>query len=82
MLRLGDLAAKRGDLSEATEYWSTARPLFEQSLQKKDVAEIEKKLAAMEETQQYALAQLKTLRVPITSPEILLNSDNSRIKKF
>lgn len=82
MLRLGDLAEKRGDLSQATEYWSTARPLFERSLQQKDVAEIDKRLAAMQETQQRALAQLKVLHTPITLLEMLSNSDNSKIQEL
>jgi tetratricopeptide (TPR) repeat protein len=79
MLRLGDLAGKRGDFSHATEYWSTARPLFERSLQKKDIAEIDKRLAAMEETQQKTLTQLTALHVPTTLPQMLPNSDNSKI---
>jgi hypothetical protein len=35
MLRLGDLANKRGDLMGATELWRAAQPLFERSLQAK-----------------------------------------------
>jgi tetratricopeptide (TPR) repeat protein len=49
MLRLGDLANERGDLAEAVELWNTARPLFECSLQCKDVAKIEARLVAVEE---------------------------------
>ncbi|KAJ7236495.1 hypothetical protein C8J57DRAFT_1247740 [Mycena rebaudengoi] len=33
MLRLGDLAKKRGEISTAIEFWKSARRLFERSLQ-------------------------------------------------
>ncbi|KAJ7885238.1 hypothetical protein B0H13DRAFT_1889659 [Mycena leptocephala] len=81
MLCLGDIAEKRTDFSKATEYWNAARPLFERSLQEKDVAKIDKRLAAMEETEK-ALVQLKTLCAPTTLPEMLLNSDNSKIQEL
>ncbi|KAF8170912.1 hypothetical protein K438DRAFT_1853437 [Mycena galopus ATCC 62051] len=44
MLRLGDLADKKGDSSRAIEFWTVARPLFTQSLQAKDIAWIDKRL--------------------------------------
>jgi tetratricopeptide (TPR) repeat protein len=50
MLRLGDLAHKRGDISKATEFWKAARPLFEQSLQAKEVDQINARVATVEET--------------------------------
>ncbi|KAJ7823511.1 hypothetical protein B0H14DRAFT_2826558 [Mycena olivaceomarginata] len=42
MLRLGDIAGERGDLRLAVELWTTARPLFEKSLQTKGMHEIDK----------------------------------------
>ncbi|KAJ7754800.1 hypothetical protein B0H16DRAFT_1722506 [Mycena metata] len=38
MLLLGDLAQKKAEITKAVELWTTARPLFERSLQAKDVA--------------------------------------------
>jgi hypothetical protein len=46
MLRLGDRAQARGDLFGATEMWSAARPLFERSLQKKGVLQIDERMKA------------------------------------
>jgi tetratricopeptide (TPR) repeat protein len=66
MLRLGDLAKERGELSRAIEFWKAARPLFERSLQAKDVAKIDTRLAGVEETYQEALARLTTLNPPVT----------------
>ncbi|KAJ7847727.1 hypothetical protein B0H14DRAFT_3138434 [Mycena olivaceomarginata] len=45
LLRLGDLANRQGHCTEANTFWQTARPLFERSLQARDVAQIDKKLA-------------------------------------
>ncbi|KAJ7481592.1 hypothetical protein FB451DRAFT_1236511 [Mycena latifolia] len=47
MLRLGDVAKRRGDTDKAVELWKDARPLFERSLQAKDVARIDSRLASM-----------------------------------
>jgi hypothetical protein len=44
MLRLGDLANKQGHLSQAIDFWITAQPLFLQSLQAKDVAQVNTRL--------------------------------------
>jgi tetratricopeptide (TPR) repeat protein len=49
MIRLGDLANKHGDLPNAIEHWRAARPLFERSLQAKDIANIDLRLATVEE---------------------------------
>jgi tetratricopeptide (TPR) repeat protein len=46
MLRLGDLAKESGDISEATTLWKRARPLFERSLQKINIAQVDIRLAA------------------------------------
>jgi tetratricopeptide (TPR) repeat protein len=48
MIRLGDLANSWGEISEATELWKAARPLFQRSLQAKDVVAIDTRLAAVE----------------------------------
>ncbi|KAF8205279.1 hypothetical protein K438DRAFT_1818879 [Mycena galopus ATCC 62051] len=45
MLRLGDLANKHQCTSEAISFWKAARPLFERSLQTKDVAQIDSRLS-------------------------------------
>jgi hypothetical protein len=63
MLHLGDLANERGDISKAFELWKTAQPLFELSLQAKDVAQIDSRLAAVAEAHQKA--QLTTFHAPV-----------------
>jgi hypothetical protein len=65
MLRLGDLANKRGIISKATELWKAARPLFEQSLQAKDVAQIDARLTAAAQAHQKALEYLIALHAPV-----------------
>jgi hypothetical protein len=65
MMRLGDLAEGQGHTSEAISHWKAARPLFEQSLQAKDVAHIDAKLLAVEKAQQKALLELEDLNVPV-----------------
>ncbi|KAJ7842088.1 hypothetical protein B0H13DRAFT_1909980 [Mycena leptocephala] len=40
MLQLGDISKGHGDLLKAVEFWTTARPLFEQSSQAKQVKHI------------------------------------------
>jgi hypothetical protein len=49
MVRLGDLANEQGHTSKAIGFWTTARPLFERSLQAKDVAQIDVRLSIMNE---------------------------------
>ncbi|KAF8209132.1 hypothetical protein K438DRAFT_1811808 [Mycena galopus ATCC 62051] len=61
MLRLGDLASKLGCTSEAISFWEAARPLFEQTLQSRDVAQIDYRLATWEKDHHKALAKLETL---------------------
>ncbi|KAJ7927027.1 hypothetical protein B0H13DRAFT_1861789 [Mycena leptocephala] len=65
LLRLGDLARKKGNLSEAQEFWMAARPLFERSSQAKDVVQIDDRLAEHDNNQK-ALAHLATLHPPET----------------
>ena len=67
MLRLGDLADKRGEISKASEFWKAARPLFEWSLQARDVAQINSRLAVVGEAHQKALAHLTTVHLPVQS---------------
>jgi tetratricopeptide (TPR) repeat protein len=55
MLCLGDLASKRGEISQATELWKVARLLFEKSLQAKGVATIDTRLTAIKNLYQAAL---------------------------
>ncbi|KAJ7831781.1 hypothetical protein B0H14DRAFT_3713155 [Mycena olivaceomarginata] len=62
MLRLGDLAQKQGDTLKATELWVAAQPLFERSLQTKDVAGINDKLAAIKDGRQTVLTHLMKLQ--------------------
>ncbi|KAF7351500.1 ATPase-AAA-core domain-containing protein [Mycena sanguinolenta] len=47
MLRLGQIMEKRGDLEKAETLWMDARPLFERSLQEKDVAQLNMRLAVL-----------------------------------
>ncbi|KAJ7843419.1 hypothetical protein B0H14DRAFT_3689461 [Mycena olivaceomarginata] len=56
MMRLGDLTNKRGHTSTAIEFWKAARPLFERSLQAKDVAQIDAKLSTVEKSSSDNLA--------------------------
>jgi tetratricopeptide (TPR) repeat protein len=62
MQRLGDLAKKRGDFANASKFWKAARPLFERSLQAKDVAQIDARLA---DAHQISLSHLAILHTPI-----------------
>jgi hypothetical protein len=63
MVRLGDLANKQGHTSRAIDFWKTARPLFERSLQAKDVAQIDVRLSTVDKAHQKSLLQLTTLSV-------------------
>jgi tetratricopeptide (TPR) repeat protein len=49
MLQLGDISKGHGDLLKAVELWTTARPLFEQSSQAKQVENIDQRLAGVSE---------------------------------
>ncbi|KAK6977240.1 ATPase-AAA-core domain-containing protein [Favolaschia claudopus] len=49
LLYLGNIAKQEGNVGKATELWSTARPLFEQTLQAEDVEKIDAKLAKLAE---------------------------------
>ncbi|KAJ7715197.1 hypothetical protein B0H16DRAFT_1477608 [Mycena metata] len=45
MIRLGDISKKNGDLLKALELWEMARPLFECSLQTKQVQAIDERMS-------------------------------------
>ncbi|KAJ7820043.1 hypothetical protein B0H13DRAFT_2378039 [Mycena leptocephala] len=68
MLRLGDISKGQGDLLKAVELWTTARPLFEQSSQAKQVENIDQRLADVSEDvlEQHRknLARLAELNAP------------------
>ncbi|KAJ7460066.1 hypothetical protein B0H11DRAFT_166348 [Mycena galericulata] len=49
MLRLGDLAQQQGNMSRAEELWREARPLFERSLQARDMEKLDGRLAVADE---------------------------------
>jgi hypothetical protein len=72
MVRLGDLADRQGHTSKAIGFWTTARPLFERSLQVKDVAQIDVRLST---------AHQKSLLLPTTlgAPDQVLHSRTSEI---
>ncbi|KAF8176115.1 hypothetical protein K438DRAFT_1770655 [Mycena galopus ATCC 62051] len=64
MLRLGDLAIKHENPSEAITFWKAAQPLFQQSVPR-DVAQIDSRLTATEGACQEALGKLETLHASI-----------------
>ncbi|KAJ7349728.1 hypothetical protein DFH08DRAFT_935707 [Mycena albidolilacea] len=74
MIHLGDLANEQGHTSKAISLWQTARPLFEQSLQATDVAQIDVKLSAAEKRDQEPLTTL-------TGPDQWLNTGSSEIQQ-
>jgi tetratricopeptide (TPR) repeat protein len=74
MIRLGDLANEQGHTSKAISLWQTAQPLFERSLQARDVAQIDVRLSAAEKCDQEALTTL-------TAPDQWLNTRSSEIQQ-
>ncbi|KAJ7155781.1 hypothetical protein C8R46DRAFT_1041134 [Mycena filopes] len=78
MMRLGDFAQKQGRATEAAELWKSARPLFERSLQAKDVACIDGRLGALE---QQSITKLTTLHAPITLLMDNLSEQNSNVQE-
>jgi hypothetical protein len=82
MLRLGELANRWGDNSKAIKLWKVAQPLFEQSLQNKDVAQIDTRLAAVEEAPQKLLASLSALHAPVEPLNTFIpNEDMHKIEE-
>ncbi|KAJ7349970.1 hypothetical protein DFH08DRAFT_935806 [Mycena albidolilacea] len=74
MIRLGDLENEQGHTSKAIFLWQTAQPLFEQSLQAIDVAQIDVRLSAAENCDQEALTTL-------TAPDQWLNMGSPEIEQ-
>ncbi|KAJ7724012.1 hypothetical protein B0H16DRAFT_1786551 [Mycena metata] len=66
MLLLGDLAQKKAEITKAVELWTVARPLFERSLQAKDVAVIDMRLVALGQGHRKSLTQLAVPHAPST----------------
>jgi hypothetical protein len=73
IIRLGDLANKKGSISEEIGFWTAARPLFEQSLQARDIAQIDVRLSTVETVHQKALLE------PV--PDESVNKDVSGAEK-
>ncbi|KAJ7178249.1 hypothetical protein C8R46DRAFT_1029735 [Mycena filopes] len=69
LLHLGDITNKNVDPSKALELWKMAKPLFERSSQTKGVADIEKRVAEMELSQQMELLKLAQLTAPVGKVE-------------
>ncbi|KAJ6464905.1 hypothetical protein C8R45DRAFT_939750 [Mycena sanguinolenta] len=67
MLRLGNIAQHQGDMSRAERQWRDARPLFERSLQAKDIVNIDSRLASVETAHEVAMATLAKLQAPTQS---------------
>jgi hypothetical protein len=73
MVRLGDLANQQGHTSKAIGFWTAACPLFERSLQTKDVTQIHVRLSTVNKALQKSLLQLTTL----SAPDWALNRETS-----
>ncbi|KAJ7731749.1 hypothetical protein B0H16DRAFT_1582917 [Mycena metata] len=73
MLRLGGISNKHGDFLKALELWEGARPLFERSLQAKQVQDIEARLVGIgediKEQHKMNLARLTELNAPVGTVE-------------
>ncbi|KAJ7290426.1 hypothetical protein C8J57DRAFT_1611276 [Mycena rebaudengoi] len=66
MVQIATILERRGQIMKSAELWNTARPLFERSSQAKGVAEVDVKLAELNQqisTEQ--LHQLTLLNVPL-----------------
>ncbi|KAJ7859922.1 hypothetical protein B0H13DRAFT_2355856 [Mycena leptocephala] len=67
MLQLGDISMGRSDPLKAVEFWAAAQPLFEHSLQTKQVQQINERLAGFKdvlEQHRNNLACLAELNAP------------------
>ncbi|KAF8187844.1 hypothetical protein K438DRAFT_1764556 [Mycena galopus ATCC 62051] len=64
MKKIGDIYFKREELSRAYNFWIDARPLFERSLQTKSVAEIDRRIAEMEQQHHANLEHLSRITLP------------------
>ncbi|KAJ7732013.1 hypothetical protein B0H16DRAFT_1468818 [Mycena metata] len=82
MLRLGDLAQNRGEITKAVDLWTSARPLFERSLQAKKVAAIDMRLVALEQGHKRSLAQLAVVHAPSTGGNKNEDTSSSEVVPF
>ncbi|KAJ7089087.1 hypothetical protein C8R44DRAFT_958235 [Mycena epipterygia] len=87
MLRLGDIAQHRGQLVKAVKLWKMAHPLFERSSQAKDMAQIDIRLASLDQilfnTHQKTLALLDRLEAPTTSlGQLSIHNTGSKSEKL
>jgi tetratricopeptide (TPR) repeat protein len=73
MQTIGDVHFRRGEISKASTLWTEARPLFERSLQAKSAADIDSRLAELE---QENLQQLSNLDVSTASLQYLSISED------
>ncbi|KAJ7835259.1 hypothetical protein B0H14DRAFT_3707120 [Mycena olivaceomarginata] len=64
MRTIGDVHVQRGNLSKAREMWEAARPLFECSEQKKEVARIDKRLETLGIAQKFEALPKTKLPAP------------------
>ncbi|KAJ6464917.1 hypothetical protein C8R45DRAFT_1174203 [Mycena sanguinolenta] len=80
MLHLGDIAAHRRDKSRAERQWREARPLFEKSLQAKDIANIDSRLAGGENACEGAITILAKLHAPTQSLTEFSSSQEQPVK--
>jgi hypothetical protein len=73
MRTIGDVHVQHGDLSKAREMWESARPLFECSEQKKEVARIDERLQTLEVAQKFhALTKAE-----LPAPQILFQESDT-----
>jgi hypothetical protein len=80
MLRLGDISKGHGNMLKAMELWETARLLFEQSSQTKQVKHVDQRLAHISENvlenHRTNLVRLAQLNVPDGNVEDMDDLDN------
>ncbi|KAF7344685.1 NB-ARC domain-containing protein [Mycena venus] len=72
MRTIGDVYMRHGDLSKARETWEAARPLFERSEQKKEVARIDERLQTLSTAKK--LEDLPKTELPV--PQIPLHDSD------
>jgi hypothetical protein len=82
MAQLGDISNVNGDELKAEELWETARPLFEQSVQRNQLTNLNAKLASLSHNESQALQQetldrLSNLHVATEHPESLSVAESS-----
>ncbi|KAJ6464925.1 hypothetical protein C8R45DRAFT_1174210 [Mycena sanguinolenta] len=80
MLGLGNIALTQGVMAGAEKHWRDAQPLFERSLQAKDIAEIDSRLASIENAHEEALTTLAELQAPTQSLTEFPSSQEQPVK--